>query len=188
MGIAYPTEETIGCLMQCQRTPTPKDLSLFRAPRKKSLELLPSQLLLLLLPPYAPFSRLLKPLPNRLDHTRKPVQIQKTQQRRTSQIRERQPGWHGKSFPLGIQRKPDVLIHFDGLIGSPNKTAGSKSANEDDAVDELRGRPGQAEFVHEPVDVEERGGELVEDEVEAVVVYEWALEDWRVSFEYEDRF
>lgn len=89
---------------------------------------------------------------------------------------------------MGIQRKPDVLIHFDGLIGSPNKTAGSKSANEDDAVDELRGRPGQAEFVYEPVDVEERGGELVEDEVEAVVVYEWALEDWRVSFEYEDRF
>ncbi len=76
-----------------------------------------------------------------------------------------------------MQRKPDVLIHFDRLVGSPNKTAGAKSADKDDAVDELRGRPGHAEFVHEPVYVEERGGKFVEDEVEAVVVYKRSLED-----------
>lgn len=74
-----------------------------------------------------------------------------------------------------MQRKPDVLIHFDRLVGSPNKTAGAKCADKDDAVDELRGRPGHAEFVHEPMDVEKRSGKFVEDEVETVVVYEWSL-------------
>lgn len=56
-----------------------------------------------------------------------------------------------------MQRKPDVLKHFDGLIGSPNKTASAKGADKDDAVDELWSRPGHTEFVHEPVNVEERG-------------------------------
>lgn len=86
-----------------------------------------------------------------------------------------------------MQCKPDVLIHFERLVGSPNKTAGAKSANKDDAVDELRGRPSHAEFIHEPMDIEERGGKFVEDEVEAVVVYEWSLEycgRLRVSFLY----
>lgn len=75
-----------------------------------------------------------------------------------------------------MQCKPDVLIHFEGLVGSPNKTAGPKSADKDDAVDELRNRPGHAEFVHEPVDVEERGRKFVEDEVEAVVVHKRPLQ------------
>lgn len=131
-------------------------------------------------------SRLIKPLSNRPNHTREPVQIQETQQRRASQIRERQPGRHGKFFPWGLQCKPDVLIHFDGLVGPPHKTAGAKSADKDDAVDELRDRPGHAEFVHEPVDVEERGRKFVEDEVEAVVVYKRSLEDCGVSFLYNE--
>lgn len=138
-------------------------------------DVLPSHLLFIF-PHKSSLSRLIKPFSNRLNHTREPVQIQETQQRRASQIRERQPGRHGKFFPWGMQCKPDVLIHFDGLVGSPNKTAGPKSADKDDAVDELRNRPGHAEFVHEPVDVEERGRKFVKDEVEAVVVHKRPLE------------
>lgn len=162
-------------------------ITFLKPPKKKpphSTFCLPSHLLIF--PPKSSLSRLIKPLSNGPNHTREPVQIQETQQRRASQIGERQPGRHGKFFPWGMQCKPDVLIHFDGLVGSPNKTASAKSADEDDAVDVLRDRPGHAEFVHEPVNVEERGRKFVEDEVEAVVVYKRSLEElrWRgrVSF------
>lgn len=73
------------------------------------------------------------------------------------------------------------------MVGSPNQSAGAKGADEDDAIDKLRGRPGHAEFVHEPVDVEKRGGQLVQDEIEAIVIYEWALEDYGVSFSCKER-
>jgi hypothetical protein len=38
-------------------------------------------------------------------------------------------------------------------------------------------RASEAKLIAEPVDVEERGGELVEDEGEAVVISEWFLEE-----------
>ena len=56
------------------------------------------------------------------------------------------------------------------LIGSPDKTTSAEGGDERDAVDELCRGAGFAEFVQPPVDVQEGGGEFVEDEVEAVVV------------------
>ena len=56
------------------------------------------------------------------------------------------------------------------LIGPPDKTTRAKGSDERDTVDELCRGAGFAEFVQPPVDVEEGGGEFVEDEVEAVVI------------------
>ena len=56
------------------------------------------------------------------------------------------------------------------LIGSPDQATCAKGSDERDAVDELCGGAGFAEFIEPPVDVEKGGGEFVEDEVEAIVV------------------
>lgn len=74
-----------------------------------------------------------------------------------------------------MQRNPYIPIHIDGLIGPPDQPAETKGGDEGDAVDELEAGSRAAEFVEVPMDVEERGGEFVEDEVEAVVIEEGTL-------------
>jgi hypothetical protein len=63
----------------------------------------------------------------------------------------------------------------DGVVCSPAETAREKGKEQGDAVYELQRGTGHIEFVAEPVDIKERGGEFVEDEGRCVEVYEWAL-------------
>lgn len=74
-----------------------------------------------------------------------------------------------------VQGCPDVLVHADGLVGPPEETAAEEGEEEENAVVPLGEGAGHAEFVEEPVEIEEGGGEFVEDECWAVEVYEGAL-------------
>lgn len=68
-----------------------------------------------------------------------------------------------------------VLEYPDGLEGAPDEAAAEEGGEQDYAVVPLELAAGHVEFVAEPVHVEEGGGEFVEDEDGAVVVYEGAL-------------
>lgn len=70
---------------------------------------------------------------------------------------------------------PDILVHSDGLVGAPDEAAGEEDEEEEEAVVQLEAGAGEIELVEEPVDVEERRGELVEDEGRGVEVDEGAL-------------
>lgn len=70
---------------------------------------------------------------------------------------------------------PHVLVDAEGLVSSPAEAAGEEGGEEADTVDELALGAGEAQFVEEPVKVEEWGGELVKDEGRGVVVDERAL-------------
>ena len=74
-----------------------------------------------------------------------------------------------------VEGCPDVLVDADGLVCSPEETAAEEGGKEEDAVVPLGAGAGHAEFVEEPVEIEEGGGELVEDECWAVEVHEGAL-------------
>jgi hypothetical protein len=67
---------------------------------------------------------------------------------------------------------PYVVVDEDGLIRSPDKTRQEERGEQRDAIVELCGRACEPEFVEEPVDVEERRREFIQDEAEAVVVGE----------------
>ena len=74
-----------------------------------------------------------------------------------------------------MQRGPDVLVHADGLVGAPDEAAGEEHEEEHDAVVPLVFGACEVDFVEEPVDVEKRGGEFVEDEGGAVEIHEGPL-------------
>lgn len=74
-----------------------------------------------------------------------------------------------------VESGPDVLVDADGLVGPPEETAAEEGEEEENAIIPLGEGAGHAEFVEEPVEVEEGGGEFVEDECWAVEVYEGAL-------------
>lgn len=76
----------------------------------------------------------------------------------------------------GLDSGPDVLVDAEGLVGAPDEAAREEDKEEEDAVVELEAGAGEVEFVEEPVDVEEGGGELVEDKGWGVEVDEGALE------------
>jgi hypothetical protein len=61
------------------------------------------------------------------------------------------------------------------LVGTPNEAAAEEGGEEGDAVVKLAPGARHVELVEEPVDVEEGGGELVEDENVRVVVEEGSL-------------
>ena len=82
-----------------------------------------------------------------------------------------------------MQPSPDVLVHPDGLVGAPNETAAEKGEEQHDTVIPLRPGAGHLQFVEEPVEVEERGGKLVEDESGGVEVNEGALYVPPVSYQ-----
>ena len=54
-----------------------------------------------------------------------------------------------------MQGCPDVLVHADGLVGSPEEAAAEEGDEEEDPVVPLGEGAGHAEFVEEPVEVEE---------------------------------
>lgn len=70
---------------------------------------------------------------------------------------------------------PHVSVDYYGLPGAPDKTAGEEGEKEGYAIVQLRAGTGHVELVEEPVDVEEGGGELVEDEDGGVEVEEGTL-------------
>lgn len=76
-----------------------------------------------------------------------------------------------------VQRGPDILIHADGLVGAPDEAAAEEGGEQDDAIIPLVFRAGQVQLVKEPVDVEKRGRELVENKCWAVKVKKGPLED-----------
>ena len=70
---------------------------------------------------------------------------------------------------------PDVSVDADGLVAAPYETAAEEGREEDEAVPPLLARAGHVELIEEPVEIQEGGGELVEDECRAVEVDEWSL-------------
>ena len=74
-----------------------------------------------------------------------------------------------------MQRGPDVLIHANTLVGAPEEAAAEEAAQEKDAVVPLGAGAGHVELVEEPVEVQEGGGEFIEDECWAVEIEERAL-------------
>ncbi len=71
---------------------------------------------------------------------------------------------------------PDVGVHADGLVAAPDEAAAEEGGEQQEAVVPLRAGPGHVQLVEEPVEVEEGGGELVENESGAVEVDEGSLD------------
>jgi len=71
--------------------------------------------------------------------------------------------------------EPDIRGDAQAVEGAPTEAAAEEGGEEDDAVEELDRGAREVQFVAEPVDIEEGGGELVEDEGWSVVVYEGSL-------------
>ena len=79
---------------------------------------------------------------------------------------------------------PAVLVDAQGLVGAPQETAAEEGGEEEDAVVPLGAGAGHVELIEEPVEVEEGGGELVEDEGGAVVVHEGSLRSPHTNGQY----
>ncbi len=69
-----------------------------------------------------------------------------------------------------MQCRPDVLGDTDRLIGAPEQATAKEAGEEEHAVVPLGSGAGHVQFIEEPVKVEERRGELVEDEGGAVEI------------------
>lgn len=80
-----------------------------------------------------------------------------------------------------MQSRPDILIHADGLVGSPDEPTAEEGPKQDDAVVPLVFGARQVQFIEEPVDVEERGGEFVEDECGTVEIEEGSLKPTTIA-------
>ena len=70
---------------------------------------------------------------------------------------------------------PDIRIHIRILISAPYQSAAPEAYEEDDAIDELRSRASHPKLIHEPMEVQGRGGELIQHEVDAVVITKGTL-------------
>ena len=100
-------------------------------------------------------SRLLESRSHGRDHSPEPIEVEHAQRRVADDIGDREPrrDWQASAR---LECCPDVLIHPDALIRAPDQTAGAERRDERDSVDELRGRPGHTQLIHEPMDVEKR--------------------------------
>ena len=74
-----------------------------------------------------------------------------------------------------MQCRPDVLGDADGLVRAPQQATAEEAREEEDAVVPLGAGAGHVQLVEEPVEVEEGGRELVEDEGGAVEVDKGSL-------------
>lgn len=86
----------------------------------------------------------------------------------------------GRTGVFVVQAGPDVLVDAHGLVRAPEEAAGEEGEEEQDAVVPLCARARHVQLVEEPVDVEEGGGELVEDEGRAVEIDKGSL--WEGHF------
>lgn len=128
---------------------------------------------LLPFPSYFPF-RFLKSRTDSFDHPPKPVEIQDTQNSCAGKIRKCQP-WRNRKLSRGFKSKPNVLIHLDRLVRPPNQSTSSKGGNEGNTIDQLGLASRHTQFVHEPMKIKEGRGELVENEIQAIIVHEGSL-------------
>lgn len=148
-----------------------------------------------------------KPLAHRRDHLEEPVPVERVERQVASDIKPSKPLWHGlglggeEHHVLGVDdgrsgvvvgldvfgrgrvvhSLPHVLVDDGGLPGAPDQTTGEEGDEEGDAIVELHAGSGHVELVAEPVDIEEGGRELVEDEGRGVEVEEGSLLTVRVS-------
>ena len=119
----------------------------------------------------------LKSRSNGFDHPPKPVEIQDVQDGRAGKIGQSQP-WRNRKLSRGFKGAPNVLVHFDRLVGPPDQSAASKGGDESNTIDELGLASRHTQLVHEPMDIQKRCGQLVEYEIQAIVVHERSLQ-WR---------
>ena len=127
----------------------------------------------LIFPARLPFC-FLKPRSNGFDHPPEPVEIQDIQDGRASKKGKCQPWWNRK-ISRGFKGAPNVLIHFDRLVGPPDQSAATKGGDESNTIDELGLASRHTQLVHEPMDIQKRRGQLVEYEIQAIVVHERSL-------------
>ena len=74
-----------------------------------------------------------------------------------------------------MEDQPDILINACCLICSPCKPAAKKCQEEQYAIAELETGTGHVALVKEPIEIQERRGQLIENKGYAVVVCEWVL-------------
>ncbi len=78
----------------------------------------------------------------------------------------------------GCDGTQNIVENVHRAVCPPDQTTTEERYNKERAIDGLIGGSGKAQFVAKPMDVEERGGELVEQEDWTIVIYEWALMIW----------
>lgn len=74
-----------------------------------------------------------------------------------------------------MEDQPDILIYARCLIRSPHKPAPKECQEQQYAIAELETGTGHVALVKEPIEVQERRRQLVEDKGYTVVVCEWVL-------------
>lgn len=81
-----------------------------------------------------------------------------------------------------MESGPAILIYAEGLVCPPQKATAEERAEQDDAVIPLWLGTGHLQLVEKPVEVEERGGQFVQDKGGGVIVDEGSLSlvsnDW----------
>lgn len=134
------------------------------------------------------------------DHLEEPVEVEEVEDAVAGEVGDAEPGGdggggRGEAEDVGegfgavgggggevgegrVRAEGGVDVGEDlvGLVGAVDEAGGEEGEEEGEAVVELELGPGEAELVAEPVDVEEGGGELPEDEDGGVVVDEGSLQ------------
>lgn len=84
-----------------------------------------------------------------------------------------------------IDGSPYVTGDKNGLVRSVQEAAAKKGEEQGKSIVELRTRTRHANFIHEPMDVEKRGGKFPKNKDAAVVIDERSLSDQSVIMEDE---
>ena len=83
-----------------------------------------------------------------------------------------------------MEDQPDILIYACRLICSPYQSAPKERQKQQYAIAELETGTGHVALVKEPIEIQERRRQLIEDKGYAVVVCEWMLRLWSVSYSH----
>lgn len=142
----------------------------------------------------------LEALADSLDHLAEPVKVERVEHNVASQVDGRHPERQRASF-LGVHHDVlstgqllvgrrnghvlsvrgseegviNVIPNHGGLADAPDQTGREEGEEQDDAIVELDLSSGQTQLVAEPMNVEEGGRQLVEDEDGGIVVQEGSL-------------
>ena len=76
-----------------------------------------------------------------------------------------------------MEGSPHIQINADRLVIPPQNSTCKEGCEEGYAIIQLHTRPSHVEFIEKPVDIQERGRDLVEDEVETIIVCKRTLYD-----------
>ena len=80
-----------------------------------------------------------------------------------------------------MKDQPDVLVDTRRLIISPREPAAEERQKQEYAIDKLDTRARHVALVEEPVKVQERRRQLIEDKRYAVVICKWMLGLWSIT-------